>query len=240
MMDIRVRSLLEDIEIRLKLSLNDRQRTQLVQYVEMLQEETNSQRLIGDATTASLYYKHIYDSLYPLLLKQLPEGEILDLGTGAGLPGIPLKICLPNRTIYLMDANRRRINFLRKVTRELNLSGLNLLAGRAEDWGRDTAYRERFTVIVSRAVAPAVVLVELTLPLSSVGGLVLFYKGPRGPAEFKEAAAALQICGGVIEDYWQYDLPTGESRSIYMVIKNKPTPNDYPRRVGKPAKDPLR
>ena len=175
MMDIRVRSLLEDIEIRLKLSLNDRQRTQLVQYVEMLQEETNSQRLIGDATTASLYYKHIYDSLYPLLLKQLPEGEILDLGTGAGLPGIPLKICLPNRTIYLMDANRRRINFLRKVTRELNLSGLNLLAGRAEDWGRDTAYRERFTVIVSRAVAPAVVLVELTLPLSSVGGLVSFF-----------------------------------------------------------------
>ena len=233
-------NLLQEVIESLGLEIDVRKYNQLQKYVQILLERVSVQRLVGDNTPYLLYHKHIYDSLYLLSLMQLPLFEILDLGTGAGLPGIPLKICLPEHVFFLMDANRARINFLRRVMRELALERLHFLPGRAEEWGQNPDFRERFGVVVSRAVAPAVVLAELALPLCSVDGQVIFYKGPRGNEEMREASKAISICGGSIDSCKQYRLLTGEERCIYIVKKIKNTPPQYPRRVGRPAKQPLR
>ena len=116
---------------------------------------------------------------------------------------------------------------------------LDLLLGRAEEWGQNPDFRERFAVVVSRAVAPAAVLAELTLPLCRIGGQVIFYKGSRGDDEMREAAKAITVCGGALDSSRQYRLLTGEERSIYFIKKIKKTPSIYPRRVGRPAKQPL-
>ena len=172
--------------------------------------------MVGHNTPDMLYHKHVYDSLYLLSLRKFPVSEILDLGTGAGFPGIPLKICLPEHMFFLMDSNRGRINFLRKVMRELELERLDLLLGRAEEWGQNPDFRERFAVVVSRAVAPAAVLAELTLPLCRIGGQVIFYKGSRGDDEMREAAKAITVCGGALDSSDNIVfLP--EKRSIYFI-----------------------
>lgn len=231
--------LLTKVIAALGLNINGSQREKLLSYVRLLQEGLKKQRLVGEGSGAALIEKHLYDSLYPLTIWQMPRGSLLDLGTGAGLPGIPLKICLPEQELYLLDANRRKINFLRKITMELALQGVFFLPGRAEEWGRDPGCREQFDCAVSRAVARAAVLVELGLPLVKVGGFLLLYKGKQGQSEIKEAGLSLQLCGGRLEKSWRYRILSGEERTLYLIKKTCSTPADYPRRTGVPSRRPL-
>lgn len=215
------------------------QRQQLLEYLLLILEGLQSQRLVGEKSEPAIINKHLVDSLFPLSVLHFAGGKMLDLGTGAGLPGIPLKIFLPWCPLYLLDANQRKIAFLRRAVKQLALPETYFLEGRAEEWGRRPGYREGFRYIVSRAVAKTAVLAELALPLTEAGGQVIFYKGPQGLVEDSQAAGALAACGGVREQYWFYCLPTGEQRSLFLYRKQSPTPPVYPRRVGIPAKRPL-
>lgn len=230
---------LEQVIEALGMNVTKTQKKQIIQYIDLLLEGSKRQRLVGEKSGAALIEKHICDALYPLKLWSFPSGRLLDLGTGAGLPGIPLKICLPEIKLYLIDANRRKINFLRRVAAEMKISDIYFLSGRAEKWGQDPGYREHFNCVVSRAVARAAVLAELALPLVKIGGVLVMYKGKRGLREIEEAKVSIKVCGGRMERYWRYHLPTGEERTLIIIKKIEPTPSAYPRRVGKPAQKPL-
>ncbi len=233
------RAQLERVVEELALETDDVQKKQLLLYVQLLIKGLEKQRLVGERNAGRLIGKQLFDSLYPLKIWRISPGSLLDLGTGAGLPGIPLKICLPGQRLYLLDSNRRKINFLRRVGAELGLREVFYLPGRAEEWGRDPCYRERFDCVVCRAVARAAVLAELGLPLTKMGGSMIIYKGSQGDEEMGEAAVSLRLCGGRLEQSRHYRLPTGEKRTLYLIKKIKPAPADYPRRPGLPTRKPL-
>lgn len=230
---------LDDIVTMLDLGIDDPQKGQLLQYLDLLVEGLARQRLVGEKDGKILVEKHIFDCLYPLKIWRLSPDSLLDLGTGAGLPGVPLKICLPGTKLYLMDSTRRKVNFLRRVAAELALEETYFLPGRAEKWGRHPDYREQFSCVVSRAVARAAVLGELALPLVRVGGELIMYKGKGGLAEIEEAEVSLRLCGGQLERYRRYRLPTGEERTLFAIRKREATADDYPRKEGAAAKRPL-
>ena len=233
-------STLENILDLLDLELNTDQRNKLMFYAQMLLGELKRQRIIGEKTSELIINKQFYDSLY--LLKKLPfpdDNTVLDLGSGGGFPGIPLKIFLPEVRFFFMDSSSRKIRFLKNVTSKLGLEEVYFLEGRAEDWGQDIKHRERYDLIVSKAVARMSVLAELALPLTAMNGNVVMYKGPRGDKELIDAEAAITICGGQLESTWRYGLPTGEERALYIIRKLNPTPNKYPRPSGRPAHRPI-
>ncbi len=231
------KSLLERVLCEIELDTHQAQREALLCYEAMLCRECLHQRLVGDP--GKIMTKHIPDSLYPLTVLKIGFGMILDLGTGAGLPGIPLKILLPENRFCLLDSRERRLSFLRRVVHELDLQNVILLQGRAEKFGRDPFYRERFDWVVARAVGRASVLAELALPFLAPGGRLLVYKGSRGRPEMELAAVSLAACGGEMEQKWCYRLPSGERRSLFLVRKIHPTPSCYPRRAGVPSKKPI-
>jgi 16S rRNA (guanine527-N7)-methyltransferase len=213
----------------------------LLSYVYLILAGLAKQRLTGEKTYADIIYKQLFDSLYPIkTISFRSESRVLDLGSGAGLPGIPLKVYRPEISLYLMDSNKRKIEFLKEVAETLQLKNVHHLCGRAEEWGRVSGYREEFDLVLCKAVAAMAVLAELALPFVKIGGHALFYKGPRGEAEAAEAQNAIESCGGKIERVWQYSLPTGENRSLYLLEKIKETPLKFPRAAGKPSKNPIR
>jgi 16S rRNA (guanine527-N7)-methyltransferase len=224
---------------KLSLAADSMQKEQLLHFVALVLEGLQTQRLVGDRNASDLIGKHIFDSLFPLTVLDLAPGELLDLGTGAGLPGIPLKIWLPRCPLFLMDANRRKLNFLRRATAMMKLREVYFLPGRAETWGRNHLYRERFAYVTCRAVAGAAVLAELALPLLQTGGELIMYKGAQGLCEVEQAGDAITACGGQVRKSWAYRLPSGEGRTLFLIEKIKATPDDYPRPPGKPAQKPL-
>lgn len=231
--------LIQDMLALIKLRLNVEQEHQLVRYLRLILEGLTRQRIIGTGSEDEIINKHLCDSLYPVILKLIKPGSMLDLGTGAGLPGIPIKICLPEQEIYLMDSNRRKISFLYRVSAELKLERTYCLLGRAEEWGRNKNYRERFMTVVSRAVAATAALAELSLPLTRVGGTAILFKGPQSETELRVATAAITICGGELGNIFHYKLPSGEERALICLNKVKSTPEPYPRSVGMPGKKPV-
>lgn len=229
----------ERVAAFLDLEISAQQTEQMLAYAGLLIEGLKRQRLVGESSGEALIEKQFCDALFPLKLMGFMPGSMLDLGTGGGLPGIPLKICLPQMKLYLVDANRRKINFLQRVAAELNLDEVHFMPDRAERWGRHPRYRERFDYVVSRAVARASVLAELALPLVRRGGTLIMYKGKQGLPEMAAAAVSIDLCGGRLEHHWRYRLPTGEGRTLFSIRKERATPELYPRRTGKPAKSPL-
>ncbi len=233
--------MLETMLTDLGLEASKLQKSQLLHYVDLLLEGLTKQRLTGENTAEALISKQLYDSLYILkLFKFQSDSRILDLGSGGGLPGIPLKIFVVDSYFYLMDANQRKIKFLRETKAALGLNNVFTLEGRAEKWGQSAEYRESFDYIVIKAVSETTVLAELALPLLRLGGKLLLYKGPRGKEEASAAINAISKCGGKMEKAWHYCLPSGESRSLYQLLKIAPSPLQYPRADGKPAHKPLR
>jgi 16S rRNA (guanine527-N7)-methyltransferase len=186
--------------------------------------------------------KHFLDSLsiYPVLPKMPADLALIDVGSGAGFPGLPLKIVLPGLRLTLLEATGKKTTFLQHVVQLLGLTDITVLTARAEEAGRDPDQRERYDVAVARAVAPLPVLVEYTLPLVKVGGQVIVQKGQYPADEIKAAANALGILGGQISQVLPVVVPgLAAERHLVVIQKNKTTPPQYPRRPGLPAKKPI-
>lgn len=188
--------------------------------------------------------RHLIESLAfgDVLAKQgllSPGQRLLDLGSGAGLPGLPIKIAWPLVELVLLDANARRCQFLRDVAAELALADVEVLEGRAESLGHEARLRGGFDLVVSRAMAPLPVLIEYALPFLKIGGILAASKGSSALAEITASTAALHELGGVIEAVAPFLPPNGQPQSIIIVRKQTETPPRYPRRTGIPAKRPL-
>ncbi len=191
--------------------------------------------------------KHFLDSLVGLpLLRQhwqeiaTPPRRCLDVGTGAGFPGIPLKIAWPALAWTLLDSTGKKVTFLRQLVGDLHLTDVGVVQGRAEELGRQEAFREQFDLVTARAVAPLSSLAEYLLPLARPQGLVLVYKGASAPQELQEAERAITILGGKVLHFSAVKVPfLDEQRHLLLLQKVRPTPALYPRGQGLIRKKPL-
>lgn len=185
--------------------------------------------------------KHLIDSLTCLQAVSLKKGAgVLDVGTGAGFPGIPLVICRPDLVLTMVEATEKKVKFLKKVILGLDLQDVKAVHARAEDFGRKINFSEKYDVVVSRALAPLAVLAEYCLPPLRTGGIFIAMKGPYVKEEIKTAQNALTILGGVVQKTVDIKLPClGDERKLVVISKVKATPDAYPRRAGIPAKKPL-
>ncbi len=186
--------------------------------------------------------KHFLDSLsvHQVLLDLPRNFSIIDIGTGAGFPGLPLKIALPEVQLTLLEATAKKTKFLQHIVDALQLTGVTVLAARVEEVGRQAAHREQYDVAVARAVASLPVLVEYALPLVRVGGQVIAQKGRHPAEEVKTATRALKMLGGQLDQILPVDVPGLEAtRHLVIIRKSKTTPRQYPRRPGLPAKRPF-
>lgn len=223
-------------------SLNDIQLEQLDKYYELLVEWNSFMNLTGITDYEEVMLKHYLDSL---VLKLPITGDnsrlrLIDVGTGAGFPGLPLKIAYPDTEVVLFDSLNKRIKFLDEVISQLSLKGVTTIHGRAEDGGRNPKLREQFDVSVSRAVADLAVLSEYNLPFVKIGGYFVAYKSGDVDAEVEKSKKAVSILGGVIEKVDKFTLPeTDIERSLVYIKKIKSTWKKYPRKAGMPSKEPL-
>lgn len=185
--------------------------------------------------------KHFLDSISiaPTLRSLAPHGRLVDIGTGAGLPGIPLKIVLPDWHVTLLEATGKKVDFLNHVIAQLNLADTCAIHIRAEDAGQQPIYREQFDVAVARAVAQMATLVEYALPLVRIGGWFIAQKGVDVDDEVKQATYALNELGGRVHQVVPVQLPGLDVRHLIVVEKIAPTPAKYPRRAGLPERKPL-
>lgn len=193
--------------------------------------------------------KHFLDSLsgLPLLSEELGEPltlshplNLIDVGTGAGFPGIPLKMLIPSLNLTLLDGTQKKIHFLEQLTSDLDLDGTTVVKGRAEEIGRQGEFREQFDVVTARAVAALNTLVEYLLPLVRVGGYALIYKGGNASTEFVEARHAISLLGGETVRFAPVEVPyLDQQRFVLLIKKTGPTPNSYPRGQGLARKQPL-
>ncbi len=185
--------------------------------------------------------KHFLDSLTCLLvMRDTPMERVIDVGTGAGFPGIPLKIVCPAMKLTLAESVRKKADFCRHVVQKLGLTGVEVVQERAETLGQMSAYREQYNWALARAVAEMPVLVEYLLPLISVGGSMLAMKGEDAPAETQTAEKAIRLLGGQLRRLVPVTLPgVADQRYLVVIDKVAATPPTYPRRPGMPAKKPL-
>lgn len=228
----------------LGLELTDGQLSQFCKFGELLLDWNERMNLTSITDPEEVVIKHFLDSLvfirwlklyYPSL-----DLKLADVGTGAGFPGIPLKLVLPGLRIVLIDSLGKRITFLQEVISELKLAGIETYLARAEDVGQDKKYRETFDAALARAVAELPVLLEYTVPLLKVGGRLFAAKGVQPEDEVVRSRNALEILNCEVEQIDRYSLGSGaDNRSLIVVRKNAPTPKKYPRKAGKPKKNPL-
>lgn len=222
-------------------SLNNTQQERFALYYRTLIEWNEKMNLTAITEESEVYWKHFYDSLTLLSSSHFQRsGELLDVGAGAGFPGIPLMITEPEIHVTVLDSLQKRIGFLQELTQLLDLRDFRGLHGRAEDYGQDVKYRESYPQVTARAVARLNVLAELCLPFVEVGGIFFAMKGPEAEEEIQEAEPAIVKLGGEIIEVQRFELPVvlGQ-RTIVAVRKIRRTPWEYPRKAGTPAKKPL-
>lgn len=214
---------------------------QFEQYYEMLVEKNKVMNLTAITEFEEVVQKHFIDSLMLQKAVVPKKGErILDLGTGAGFPGIPLKIVYPDTTFVLLDSLNKRIRFLQEVIETLGLKKIEAIHGRAEELAKRSDYREQFDYCVSRAVANLAVLSEYCIPFVKVGGSFIPYKSGKIEEELKNAGKAIHVLGGAVEGQKEFSLPGSDiGRSLVCIKKVKSTPGKYPRKAGVPAKEPI-
>lgn len=207
--------------------------------MELLLEWNEKINLTAIVEPHDIILKHFVDSL--TVCKELEKNKTLaDIGTGAGFPGIPVKILRPDLDITLIDSLNKRVNFLTMVIETLKLEKIVALHGRIEDFGKNKKYREKFDYVTSRAVANLSTLSEYMIPLAKIGGKCICMKGSNIDEELKNAEKAIKILGGKIEKVDTFLLPdTDMGRNIILIKKEKATPNKYPRKAGTPAKEPI-
>lgn len=222
--------------------LNEKQLSQFQTYYEMLIEKNKVMNLTAITEWDEVVDKHFIDSISLIKAADLEGGKkLLDLGCGAGFPGIPLKIVFPELKITLLDSLNKRILFLQDVISELGLTDIEALHGRAEDYARKAEYREQYDYCVSRAVANLTTLSEYCLPYVKKGGQFISYKSGKVKEELKEVKKAMFLLGGKVEDVITFTLPDTEIERIFVTVqKEKHTPKKYPRKAGLPGKEPLK
>lgn len=225
----------------LKISLSEEQISQFITYYEMLIEWNKVMNLTTITEFNEVIRKHFIDSLSIVKAMNMNESiKIIDIGTGAGFPGIPLKIAFPKLEIVLLDSLKKRVNFLNEVIEKLKLIKIYTIHGRAEDFSRDSNYREKFDLCVSRAVANLSSLSEYCIPYIKINGKFISYKSGKIEEELKASNKAVQILGGKIEEQVMFQLPdTDIERAFVIINKYKTTPNLYPRKAGMPTKNPI-
>lgn len=226
------------------ITLTDSQVKQFLLYYEMLIERNKVVNLTAITDFDEVLKKHFIDSMSLVKACDLNNSgddiSLIDIGTGAGFPGIPLKIAFPNLKITLMDSLNKRIDFLDEVISLLNLDGISTIHGRAEDYARPGQLREKYDLCVSRAVANLSTLTEYCLPYVKVGGKFISYKSEKITEEMKDAEYAINLLGGKIEEQISFMLPDSELyRNLFVVVKNNITPEKYPRKTGMASKKPL-
>lgn len=213
----------------------------LKKYREILVEWNKVMNLTGIEEEREVYIKHFLDSISAVTNNYINDDiSLIDVGTGAGFPGMPLKICLDNLKLTLLDSLNKRINFLNDVKEKIGLENVVTVHSRAEDAAKDKKYRECFDYAVSRAVAPMNVLLEYLLPFVKVGGKVICMKGPNVKEEMDNSEKVAKILGGKIEKVEELEIPEIDmKRTVVIVKKIEKTFSKYPRKAGTPSKEPL-
>ena len=225
----------------LGITLSDRQIEQFMIYYEYLIEKNKVMNLTGITEFKEVMIKHFVDSLAVVKAVNMEKiNSLLDLGTGAGFPGIPLKIVFPEIKMVLLDSLNKRIKFLNEVIDKCRLENISAIHGRAEDLARNKEYRESFDLCVSRAVANLSSLSEYCIPYVKEGGLFISYKSGNIDIELNNAERAIRLLGGNNQNVVRFQLPGSEiDRSLVVIHKEKITPAKYPRKAGIPVKEPL-
>lgn len=225
------------------ITLSEKQMDQFYQYYELLIEWNKVMNLTAITELEEVVSKHFVDSM--TLVKAVADiGErdacVIDVGTGAGFPGIPLKIAFPNLKITLLDSLNKRIKFLDEVIAQLGLEQIVTIHGRAEDFGKNPKYREQFDFCVSRAVANAATLSEYCLPFVKVGGCFIPYKSGKIDEELENGKKAIKTFGGEILNVVRFQLESADAdRALVVIQKTEKTPKKYPRKAGVPSKEPI-
>jgi 16S rRNA (guanine527-N7)-methyltransferase len=234
-------SKLNEILSSLNVELSDKQLEQFERYYEMLVEWNKVMNLTGITEYDEVLKKHFADSLAIVRVLDMDQVDtVIDIGTGAGFPGIPLKIAFPHLKITLLDSLNKRLKFLNAVIDELNLENIETIHGRAEDFAKQKEYREKYDLCVSRAVANLAVLSEYCIPYVKIGGAFVSYKSGDVDEEVNKSEKAVKILGGKLENVDKFSLPGAEDgRSFVCIRKVKNTAKKYPRKAGVPAKEPL-
>ncbi|MDD6661422.1 MAG: 16S rRNA (guanine(527)-N(7))-methyltransferase RsmG [Lachnospiraceae bacterium] len=234
-------SLLEQRFLDLGITLTQEQKIQFLLYYEYLLEKNQVMNLTAITEYEEVVEKHFADSLAAAAVYELGKADsVIDVGTGAGFPGIPLKIVYPHLKIVLLDSLNKRVQFLNEVISLLHLEDAQAVHGRAEDYAKKEEYREQFDLCVSRAVANLSTLSEYCIPFIKIDGLFISYKSTKIDEEVKKAGTAISLLGGRIEEKKALILPGSDiPRSFILIRKERPTPAKFPRKAGLPSKEPL-
>ncbi|MPM12011.1 Ribosomal RNA small subunit methyltransferase G [bioreactor metagenome] len=229
---------LEDLGIK----VNDKMLDNFNIYREILVDWNQKMNLTGIEDEKEVFIKHFLDSVSSVENGYIKDGiSLIDVGTGAGFPGLPLKICLENINLTLLDSLNKRINFLQEVSNNLGLENVEFIHGRAEDFGKLEEYREQYDVATARAVAGLPILMEFCVPFVKVGGYFVCLKGPNANLELEESKSAMEVLGLEFVEKIDIELPeTNLKHNILVFKKVKNTPEKYPRKAGKPAKSPIK
>ena len=214
---------------------------QFRKYFELLVEWNEKMNLTAITDEPSVYLKHFYDSISASFYEDFSDSySVCDVGAGAGFPSIPLKICFPDLKVTIVDSLNKRIQFLTHLSKELELTNVHFVHARAEEFGQNSAYREKYDIVTARAVARLSVLAELCIPLVKIGGRFIAMKASSASDELKDAKKALQLLGSDKSAEYTFLLPIENSeRTLYVFSKIKSTPKRYPRKPGIPNKTPI-
>ncbi len=226
----------------LGITLSDQQLNQFIAYYEILVEWNSFMNLTAITEFDEVITKHFIDSISLIKSMDLKkEMSVIDVGTGAGFPGIPLKIAFPELKITLLDSLNKRVKFLNEVIEKLCLKNIQAIHGRAEDAAKSAELREQFDLCVSRAVANLTTLSEYCLPFVKVGGMFISYKSEKITEEMETAKKAIDVLGGEYSNQVEFTLPDSDIyRNLFVIKKTKTTPKKYPRKAGLPSKEPIK
>lgn len=226
----------------LGITLSQEQELQFIKFYEYMIEKNKVMNLTGITDFKEVLIKHFLDSLSCVKVINFDKIEsIIDVGTGAGFPGIPLKIVFPHISMCLLDSLKKRVTFLEEVISLLGLQSVSAIHGRAEEFAKNKKHREKYDLCVSRAVSNLATLSEYCLPFTKCGGYFISYKSGKIQEEVESSRQAMKLLGGEVKDIKYFHIPQSDiERSFVVIEKRNSTPGKYPRKAGIPLKEPLK